>query len=533
MQAPASPQPEAASPEVATGDGHGHSLGALSLGALGVVYGDIGTSPLYAIKECLGSTSPHAVASSPGNVLGVMSLVFWALTLVVVVKYLGFVLRADNRGEGGILALAALIKPKRATGRLALPILLALFGAGLLYGDGLITPAISVLSAVEGLEVATDSLQPVIVPATVAILVTLFVVQRHGTHRIGSVFGWVMLVWFLAIGAAGVRHVAAHPEVLAAINPVHGVRFFAEHGVHGFLLLGAVVLCVTGGEALYADMGHFGKRPIRVAWFTIAMPGLLLNYFGQAALLLSAPEKTIENPFFALVHGPLLYPMVVIATLATIIASQALISGAFSLTQQAVQLGYLPRVTIVHTSEKAQGQIYIPEVNWFLMVGTVLIVIGFGSSSNLAAAYGIAVTGTMAITTYLYYLVARRNWGWPLGYGLLVLVGFMIFDLSFLGANVVKIQHGGWVPLVLGTGLFVVMTTWWKGRLELSRIVDSGAIPDDLFLADLDANPLPRVRGTAVFMTSNPAGFPNVLLHHVKHNQVLHEQVVLLSIETL
>jgi KUP system potassium uptake protein len=505
---------------------------AVVVGALGVVYGDIGTSPLYAMKECLGAGSPHAVLSTHANVLGVMSLVFWAMTLVVTVKYLGFVLRADNKGEGGILALAALLDRPRRAGTLGATILLALFGAGLLYGDGMITPAISVLSAMEGLEVATTSLKPLIVPLTVGILLVLFLVQRHGTHRIGKVFGWIMLAWFVTIGVAGLPQIAKHPEVFQAVSPTYAVQFFAANQVHGFLLLGSVVLVVTGGEALYADMGHFGRRPIRLAWLAIAMPGILLNYFGQAALMMSAPPGTIANPFYALVDGPLLYPMVVLATMAAIIASQALISGAFSLTHQAVQLGYLPRVTVIHTSEEAHGQIYIPEVNWLLMIGTLLIVVGFGSASALASAYGIAVTGTMAITSILFHEVTTRRWGWPRGRSILMLVAFLLIDLAFFGANVAKILHGGWVPLVIGVAVFAIMTTWWRGRFELARIMEGGSIPDDLFLPDLEHANLPRARGTAVFMTSAPTGIPNVLLHHVKHNQILHQQVVLLSIET-
>jgi KUP system potassium uptake protein len=411
-------------------------------------------------------------------------------------------------------------------------VLLALFGAGLLYGDGMITPAISVLSAMEGLEVATKSLKPVIVPITVGILVALFLVQRHGTHRIGRVFGWIMLCWFVVIGLLGVPHLVAHPGVLAAFNPVYAVEFFVHNGVKGFLLLGSVFLVVTGGEALYADMGHFGRKPIRAAWFAVVWPALTLNYLGQAALFLSHPPGTIRNPFFEMMPHVMVIPMLVLATLAAIIASQALISGAFSLTHQAVQLGFLPRVTVRHTSEKAEGQIYVPEVNYLLMVGTVAIVLGFGSSTALAAAYGIAVTGTMMITSYLFFLVCIRNWQWPLARALPLLIGFLIIDAAFLGANAVKIAHGGWVPLALGAAIFVVMTTWWKGRFELSKIMEGGTVPDELFLAYLDGFALPRVRGTAVFMASSVGGIPNVLLHHVKHNQVLHRQVVLLSIET-
>ena len=509
----------------------------LSLGALGVVYGDIGTSPLYALNECLSIApdKPHAVSpADAANVFGVVSLFFWALVLVVIVKYLVFVLRADNKGEGGILALAALVDHKRNTNRtrLAIPILLALFGAGLLYGDGVITPAVSVLGAVEGLTTANPGLGQLIVPISVTILILLFMVQRMGTHRIGSVFGWIMLLWFFSIGAAGIPFIIKHPSILMAMSPHYGVEFLLHGHLKAFLLLGSVVLCITGGEALYADMGHFGKKPIRIAWTLVVFPGLLLNYFGQGALFLEEGTK-VSNPFYDLVSGgPFLIPMVILATLAAIIASQALISGAFSLTNQAVQLGYAPRVTVVHTSSKAEGQIYIPEVNYALMVACVALVIAFKSSSSLAAAYGIAVTGTMGITTFLYFLVCRNNWGYSLTAALALFIPFIAIDLSFLSANVVKIAAGGWFPLAVGAAVFVVMTTWWRGRRELSRAMESGSIPDEMFLADIAETPLPRVSGTAVFMSSGTAGMPNVLLHHVKHNKVLHKQVVLLSIVT-
>jgi KUP system potassium uptake protein len=508
-------------------------LALVSLGALGVVYGDIGTSPLYAMKESL--TGTHGAIPTHDNVLGVLSLVFWALTLVICIKYLTFVLRADNKGEGGIQALAALVSStdKRKTlNRLALPVLMALFGTGLLYGEGVLTPAISVLSAVEGLEIVTHKLEDVVVPITVGILIALFVVQRYGTHRIGTIFGYVMLLWFISIGVAGTVWILREPAVLGAINPVHAVRFLAGNELKGFLLLGSVVLVITGGEALYADMGHFGRLPIRLAWYAVVFPGLLLNYFGQGALLLLREPGTVKHPFFELVQGPMLVPMVVLATMAAIIASQALISGAFSLTNQAVQLGYAPRVTIVHTSHKAEGQIYIPEVNYLLMAACVAVVLGFGSSTKLAGAYGVAVTGTMTITSILYFLVRRNLWHKPLATSLAMLIGFLVIDLTFFSATLAKIHHGGWLPLSFGALVFIVMTTWWRGRLELSRLMDQGNLPDELFLDDPDVQALHRVRGTAVFMTSNPAGIPNVVMHHVKHNQVLHKQVVLLSIHT-
>jgi KUP system potassium uptake protein len=511
-------------------------LGLLSLGALGVVYGDIGTSPLYSLKECF-SPEHGADPRVAENVFGVLSLVFWALTFIVAFKYITFIMRADNKGEGGILALAALLGrsdgPARAL-KIGVPVLLALFGAGLLYGDGIITPAISVLSAVEGLGERSDELKELVVPITVGILVALFLVQRHGTGRIGNIFGWVMLVWFVAIGVAGAPYIMREPQVLKALNPYYGIAFLATNGRDGFFLLGSVVLAVTGAEALYADMGHFGKKPIRYAWYLVVFPGLALSYFGQGANLLAAGSAAnlIKNPFYDLVGGSLLIPFVVLATAATIIASQALISGAFSLTAQAVQLGYCPRVTVVHTSHKAEGQIYIPEVNYLLMVACVALVLSYRSSDALAAAYGIAVTGTMAITSYLYYLVCRRRWGYSMGLSLLLFIPFITVDLGFFSANAIKVVEGGWIPLSIGAGIFVIMTTWWRGRLELSKIMDAGTVPDDLFLMDLQANPLPRVPGTAVFMASSGDGIPNVLLHHVKHNKVLHKQVVLLSVHT-
>jgi len=508
-----------------------------TIGALGVVYGDIGTSPLYAMKECLAfPASPHALASTAstldGNVLGVLSLVFWALVLVICVKYLAFVLRADNKGEGGILALAALI-PAANGRRLAIPIMLGLFGAGLLFGDGAITPAISVLGAMEGLSEHSPSLRYLVVPITIVILIALFTVQRHGTGRIGVLFGPVMVVWFVAIGVLGLRWIVVEPRVLAAINPVYAFELLTTHGYRGFLLLGLVTLAVTGGEALYADMGHFGKRPIRQAWFTIALPGLVLNYFGQGALLLSAPPGTVSNPFYAMAEGPLLIPMLVLATMAAVIASQALISGVFSITRQAMQLGYWPRVTIVHTSADAEGQIYIPEMNWLLMAGTIAVVVQFRSSSGLAAAYGIAVTGTMAITTYLFYLVCRRRWGYSQPRALALLVPFLGIDLAFFGANAAKLADGGWFPLAVGVVVFLVMTSWWRGRTELARTMEAGTLADELVLADVGATSPVRVDGTAVFMASSPEGMPNVLMHHLKHNKMLHDQVVLFSLATV
>jgi KUP system potassium uptake protein len=516
----------------------GRRLGLLSLTALGIVYGDIGTSPLYALQQCFnsGEYGPHAIMPSTENVLGVLSLIVWLLILVVAVKYIGFIMRADNRGEGGILALMALIlqQERRSADsrRRILLVSLGLFGAALLYGDGIITPAISVLSAVEGLKVATPAFEHLVVPLSLIVLFGLFSMQRFGTKRVGSMFGPVMALWFATIGVLGLVKIFAEPEVLSALNPIHGLYFFAANGEVGFLTLGAVVLAVTGAEALYADMGHFGKRPIRTAWFTLVMPALLLNYFGQGALLLRNPAA-VTNPFFLLAPRAILLPLVVLATLAAVIASQALISGAFSLTQQSVQLGYSPRVTVVHTSAHEVGQIYIPEINRLLMVGCLLLVIFFGSSKALGAAYGIAVTGTMAITSLLFYAVARHRWNWPLKHIIPLTVAFLVIDLSLFSANIVKIEHGGWVPIVIAIVVYTLMSTWKKGRHLLNQALHAGALPLDLFLADVARSKPTRVRGTAVFMTSSNNGVPVVLLHHLKHNKVLHEQVILMSVLTL
>ncbi|MHB8875384.1 MAG: potassium transporter Kup [Myxococcaceae bacterium] len=505
---------------------------ALALAALGIVYGDIGTSPLYALRECFHGL--HAVQGGPtqGNVLGVLSLVFWSLTAVVSVKYLGFIMRADNKGEGGIFALLALV-PARSEGRASkvrsAVVLLALFGAALLYGDGVITPAISVLSAIEGLEVATSAARPYVVPLTCAVLLALFLVQRKGTAGIGSVFGPVMALWFVTIAVLGARFIWQNPGVLSALNPLWAVRFFGEHRLHGALVLGSVVLCITGVEALYADMGHLGARPIRRTWLAVVFPSLLLNYFGQGALLLQ-DAGAADNPFYRIVPPSLLLPMVTLSTIAAIIASQALITGAFSLTRQAVQLGYFPRVSVVHTSSMAEGQIFIPEVNRALMVSCIALVLVFGESSRLAAAYGIAVTGTMTITSLVYYFVVTRSWGWSRAKALPLLAAFLFVDLSFFSANLLKVFDGGWLPIVLAAGVFTLMTTWKTGRAELARRFAQNAIPLDLLLADLEQRKLPRVKGTAVFMSSSAEGTPPVLMHHLKHNQVLHETVVLLSI---
>lgn len=471
----------------------------------------------------------------PENVYGILSLVVWALILVVSIKYLIFILRADNRGEGGVLALLALIlqTQQRAQDKVRkqIIIVLGLIGAALLYGDGVITPAISVLGAMEGLEVITPKLKIIVIPATLIILVTLFMVQKKGTTKVGRIFGPVMAVWFVTIAALGIYEIALSPEILSAVNPLYGIRFFVNHGRQAFVLLGAVVLVVTGGEALYADMGHFGARPIRLAWFGLVLPALLINYFGQGALILHDPLGA-ENPFFMLAPRVLLYPLVALATMAAIIASQALISGAFSLTQQAVQLGYSPRVNIIHTSKTEAGQIYIPEVNTALMVGCVFVVLGFRSVSALGAAYGIAVTGTMAITTILYYVLARSRWNWSIWKAGTLAGFFLVIDLGFFSSNALKIFHGGWVPIVLGLIIFTLMTTWYSGRRIVLKLLTRGSLPIEMFLNSVAEHKPVRVPGTAVFMTSDPDGAPLVLLHHLKHNKVLHEQVVLLSVLT-
>jgi KUP system potassium uptake protein len=505
----------------------------LSVGALGVVYGDIGTSPLYAIRECFNPN--YGIPPTVANTLGVLSLVFWALVLVVVVKYLTFVMRADNNGDGGILALLALVMPKgngRTTRRRVALILLGLAGAALLWADGMITPAITVLGAIEGLEVATPVFRSFVVPISLVILVALFLVQKRGTGRIGAMFGPVMMVWFASIAALGVRWIIREPRVLEALNPLWALRLMAEHRLHGFLVLGAVVLCITGTEALYADMGHFGRIPIRVAWYLVVFPGLLINYFGQGALLIASGEAADKNPFYLMAPPFLIYPLVVLATAAAIIASQALISGAFSLAQQGVQLGYSPRLTIVHTSQTARGQIYVPQINTALLVACCGLVLAFQKSTNLAAAYGIAVVGTMATTSVLLYAVARERWKWPKPTALLLTGFFLLVDLTFLFANADKVKTGGWFPLAMGALIFTVMTTWKRGRSELAAKLRSESLSIEYFLSDLAAHMPQRVSGTAVFMTSDVGIAPVVLLHHFKHNKVLHERVLLLSVRS-
>ena len=510
----------------------GKRLAFLTLTALGVVYGDIGTSPLYALKECF--KTEYGLLPTANNVYGVLSLIVWALILIVAIKYIVFILRADNNGEGGILALLALIfQEEREDGmskpKLALYITLGLFGAALLYGDGIITPAISVLGAMEGLQVGAPAFERFVVPATLVILFVLFLFQKHGTAKVGVVFGPVMMAWFVTLAVLGVAEIRHAPRIFAAVNPIYAVRFFASNGMHAFILLGAVVLAVTGAEALYADMGHFGRKPIRTAWFWLVLPALLLNYFGQGALILRDPTAS-ANPFYNLAPDWFFVPLLVLATLAAVVASQALISGAFSITQQCVQLGYSPRVTIIHTSKTEAGQIYIPEVNWLLMVGCLAVVVYFGSVSKLGAAYGIAVTGTMAITTILFHEIARSRWNWsPLKAGALS-GAFLLIDLAFLGANLIKIEHGGWVPLALGLIIYTLMTTWKRGRVLLRNILVTRSLPIADFVQSLEHGGPVRVKGTAIFMTSEWEGTPVVLLHHLKHNKVLHEKVILLSV---
>ena len=508
----------------------GKALAGLSLAALGVVYGDIGTSPLYALKECFAG--PHSVALTRENVLGVLSLIFWSLNFVVSFKYISLVMRADNRGEGGILALLALVQPGAETKKRSILIMLGIFGAALLYGDGVITPAISVLGAVEGLAVATPIFHSWVVPISVAIITALFAIQRHGTAGVGRIFGPVTTVYFVCIALLGVRGIAMNPEVLQALNPAHALEFFLRERIHGFVVLAAVVLVITGGEALYADMGHIGPRPIRLAWFAVVLPALALNYFGQGALLLSDPTS-VHNPFYRLAPAWALYPLVGIATGAAVVASQALISGAFSLTQQAMQLGLAPRMRIVHTSRTEIGQIYMPGINWALWVACLALVLAFRSSTALAATYGVAVTGTMLTTSMLFAVVMRKLWHWPMWRVALITAVFVAVDIAFLSVNLLKIPDGGWVPLIAAALVYLLMSTWKKGRAQVSSLLRASSLPLELFVPDLANKSVHRVPGIAVFMSSIPDVAPPVLLHHLKHNKVLHETVVLMTVTTL
>ncbi len=507
-------------------------LAGLTVGAIGVVYGDIGTSPLYTLKTCL--TAHGNLPINAENILGILSLIFWAIMIVVSAKYVVVIMRADNRGEGGILALMALalrdLDPRSRKGLLLMG--LGIFGASLFYGDGIITPAISVLSAFEGISVISHTLDPYIVPLTIIVLVALFAIQRHGTSKVGKFFGPIMVFWFLTLAVMGLRSIVHAPEVFAAINPLYGARFIADFPLRGFIIMGAVVLSVTGGEALYADMGHFGQKSIKIAWFGLVLPSLVLCYFGQGALLLHNPAA-IKNPFFLLAPQWALAPLVILAAAATVIASQAVISGAFSMTNQAVQLGYCPRVDIDHTSDQEIGQIYVPQINWFLMVAVILLVLAFRTSDNLASAYGLSVCGTMVMTTLLAFNVLGKT----LDAGRkalfrVVLIGFLVVDLIFLSSNMLKLPDGGWVPLVMGLFIFTLMTTWKRGRTLLGDRLREGELPLQGFVESLEAAPPQRVEGTAIFMTTSADSVPHALLHNLKHNKVLHEKVVFLTIRT-
>jgi KUP system potassium uptake protein len=508
---------------------HKGNLAALTLAATGVVFGDIGTSPLYALKECF--SPEHGIPFSQENVFGVLSMVFWAFLVVVSLKYVLFVMRANNNGEGGILALMALALrtvPQNSKRSLII-IMLGVFGACMFYGDAVITPAISVLSAVEGLEIVSPSLSRYVIPITLVILIVLFLIQRTGTHIVGSLFGPIMLIWFFVLGLMGIHHIIDNPQVLTAIRPLYAVMFLYEHSVQAFIVLGAVFLVLTGAEALYADMGHFGPKPIRLAWFFVAMPALLLNYFGQGAMLLTNPSA-IENPFFLMVPDTFTLPLVILATLATVIASQAVISGAYSMTSQAILLGFVPKMKISYTSDKEIGQIYMPTINWFLLAVVVAVVLAFKNSGNLAAAYGIAVTTTMIITTILAAIVMSFVWKWNPIVIFLVIASFLVVDLAFLTANLLKISEGGWFPLLLGAFCFLLLMTWFQGRRLLREKAIQSGIPLESFVQSLQAHPPHRVEGTAVFLTAHVDYVPVAMLHNLKHNRILHERVIFLKI---
>jgi KUP system potassium uptake protein len=507
------------------------SFAVLAVAVLGVVYGDIGTSPIYALRECFAGKDPLPITN--GNVLGILSLIFWTLILVISLKYMAYVLRADNRGEGGTFALLALLRPERDQTRFARRalILLGLLGASMLYGGTMITPAISVLSAVEGLQIAAPALHSYVIPITVLILILLFGVQRHGTAAVGAVFGPLTLLWFVTLALLGVRGILRAPEVLLAVNPWHAVRFFCENGMASYFVLYAVFLVTTGGEALYADLGHFGRKPIRVVWFAFVLPSLLINYFGQGALLIAEPTKSV-HPFYHLAPSWGLYPLILLATAATCIASQAVITGAYSLTRQAMQLGQLPRLTVEQTSAEARGQIYMPAVNWLLMIAAISLVLAFRSSSNLAAAYGVAVNSTMAITTVLAFNVARERGHWPLSAALAFLLGFLVIDLGFLGSNMLMIPDGGWLPLIIGALLFTVMTTWHRGAELLAGQI-ANTTPDlETFIGRVRGEQVPRIPGTAVFFTGRLEQTPPSLQKLVQHTGVLYERVILVTVIT-
>jgi KUP system potassium uptake protein len=503
----------------------------LALGALGIVFGDIGTSPLYAFRECF-IHHPN-IGPTPDNILGILSLILWSLIITICFKYMFIVLKADNRGEGGILSLMALSMKQvnKDSAKYKVIVALGIFGAALLYGDGVITPAISVLSAVEGLQLIAPSMAPLVAPFTFIIITVLFAFQAAGTHKIGSIFGPLILIWFFVIGGLGLTAILSNPEILWAINPIFGFDFLIKNGAMGASVLGSVVLVITGGEALYADMGHFGRKPIKLAWFSIVLPGLVLNYFGQGALVLKNVEA-IQNPFYLLSPSWMLVPLVILATLATVIASQALISGVFSLTRQAVQLGFMPRIQIIHTSSREIGQIYIPFINWCLFIGVIWLVFNFETSSRLAAAYGLAVTATMVITTLLAYIVAIQLWKWPKIPAFLLFILLFIIDSTFFLPNLLKVFHGGWVPLAIGFAVYVMMTTWKEGRAILASALKARSVSIEAFLKKLETHSPIRVPGTGIYMSSDTWGVPVPLLHNLKHNKIVHERVIILTITT-
>ena len=503
---------------------------ALALAALGVVYGDIGTSPLYTMKEVFAGN--HPIPLTPDNILGILSLILWSLIVVVSIKYVVFIMRADNRGEGGIMALIALaLHGAKGNKKQQRAIMLAgLLGAGMFYGDGMVTPAISVLSALEGLTVATPAFQPFVIPLTLVVLFVLFFFQRRGTASVGALFGPVMMIWFSTLALMGLYNIAASPEVFRAVNPIYGINFLIQNRSVAIVALGAVVLAVTGAEALYADMGHFGSRPIRQAWFGFVLPALVINYFGQGALLLADPS-VVDNPFYHLAPDWLLFPLVGLATMATVIASQAVISGAFSVSRQAMQLGFLPRFEVQYTSEKQQGQVYLPGVNWGLFVAVVILVLGFKSTNNLAGAYGIAVTGDMVITSILATIVAAKSWGWGWPRAMALFAVFLVVELTFLFANILKIPDGGWFPLAAGALVFLLMSTWKRGGQMLTERTSGDAIELESFIDALLVSMPSRVPGTSVFMTSNNERVPNAMLHNLMHNKVLHERVLVVSVQ--
>lgn len=514
---------------MANGTVQQQSRASLTLGALGIVYGDIGTSPLYAVKETLNPA--HGIPLENANILGAISTIFWALMVVVSLKYVTLIMRADNKGEGGIVALLALASAslKNRT-RWRMPVLVAgLAGAALFYGEAVLTPAISVLSAVEGLEVGTTALRPYVLPIAIGVLIALFALQRYGTGTVGTLFGPVTAAWFLALAAAGIYGIAQHPSILQALSPAHALGFVTQHGFSSFLVLGAVVLAFTGAEALYADMGHFGRGPVRTAWFGLVFPALTLNYLGQGAVVAANPQA-VSNPFYLLYPSWALYPMVALATAATVIASQAVISGAYSLTKQVIQLGFLPRMSIIHTSASKMGQIYLPLVNWMLLFAVLAAVLGFGSSSELASAYGVAVTGTMLMSSFLTFFVIRYGWGYNLLLCILATGFFLLIDAAFFSSSLMKVSQGGWFPLALGASVFMVMLTWWRGRQILFQELGLSGVPLSRFLDSLFREPPQRVPGTAVFLTSSPDAVPHALMHNLYHNKVVHERVVFLTV---